>query len=145
MPSATTLSCSIKTSFNRVRILSADLTDFRPMKRIAFGRNCTAVRSHFTKCSLLCDVFGADKRHVVGVSAVDPEAAAKLPNKTMTLPNQPNRYVLQLDVFHQLHCLNNLRKALWPKRYLAEMGNVFLPDGQPDYTSVSAKHLGNNS
>jgi hypothetical protein len=145
MPSATTLSCSIKTSFNRVRILSADLTDFRPMKRIAFGRNCTAVRSHFTKCSLLCDVFGADKRHVVGVSAVDPEAAAKLPNKTMTLPNQPNRYVLQLDVFHQLHCLNNLRKALWPKRYLAEMGNFFLPEGQPDYTSVSAKHLGNNS
>jgi hypothetical protein len=124
-------------------MLSVDLTDFRLMKQIAFGRSCMAVRSHFTIRPLLW-ILSELTRTIVGVSAVNPEAASKLPNKTMTLPNQPDRYVIQLDVFHQLHCLNNLRKALWPERYSAELDGFFLPTGKPDYTSISAQHLGNN-
>lgn len=31
--------------------------------------------------------------------------AAKLANKTVPIPDYPGEYVIQLDVFHQLHCL----------------------------------------
>lgn len=31
--------------------------------------------------------------------------AAKLVNKTTPIPDYPGEYVIQLDVFHQLHCL----------------------------------------
>jgi hypothetical protein len=31
--------------------------------------------------------------------------AALLPNKTYPIKNEPGYYIIQLDVFHQLHCL----------------------------------------
>ena len=33
------------------------------------------------------------------------------------MPGDDNGYVIGLDVFHQLHCLNHLRKILYPDRY----------------------------
>ncbi|KZP22482.1 hypothetical protein FIBSPDRAFT_824591 [Athelia psychrophila] len=48
-----------------------------------------------------------------------PEAQAKmLNNKTMRIPDlSPATYAAGLDVFHQLHCLNFVRKALYPEHY----------------------------
>lgn len=35
----------------------------------------------------------------------------------MPLHNDPSNYVTQLDVFHQLHCLNLMRKLVYPEMY----------------------------
>ncbi|KAL4880643.1 hypothetical protein BJY04DRAFT_219113 [Aspergillus karnatakaensis] len=73
----------------------------------------------------------------IGISYIDAETAAKLPNKTAQIEGS-DQYVIGLDVFHQLHCLvsfialvgitmpersinnalqNALRKMLYPDRY----------------------------
>ncbi|KAI9823489.1 MAG: hypothetical protein M1819_001343 [Sarea resinae] len=43
--------------------------------------------------------------------------AKRLPNATAEIPEKPGHYVVGLDVFHQLHCLNRIRKLLYPDRY----------------------------
>ncbi|KAJ7256413.1 hypothetical protein C8J57DRAFT_1344653 [Mycena rebaudengoi] len=40
--------------------------------------------------------------------------ALKMPNRTWPLPGEPGSYIFALDVFHQLHCLDYLRKQLSP-------------------------------
>ncbi|KAF3018919.1 hypothetical protein E8E14_010684 [Neopestalotiopsis sp. 37M] len=59
---------------------------------------------------------------------VEASAHAQFLNKTMRYPvaGYEDDYVVGLDVFHQLHCLNRLRKAFYPKRYNSSMIN---PDG----------------
>ncbi|KAH6918491.1 hypothetical protein BKA70DRAFT_1457224 [Coprinopsis sp. MPI-PUGE-AT-0042] len=49
--------------------------------------------------------------------------AALLPNKTYPLKDDPGYYIAGLDVFHQLHCLNVVRKAL-NKEYYANDAHV---------------------
>jgi len=45
-------------------------------------------------------------RHIlVGVSRITKEEASHLTNHTTRLPGDEDHYVVQLDVFHQLHCL----------------------------------------
>ncbi len=38
-------------------------------------------------------------------------------NRSSEIPGEPGRYVVSLDVFHQLHCLNGLRKLVYPETY----------------------------
>ncbi|KAJ7890379.1 hypothetical protein B0H13DRAFT_877701 [Mycena leptocephala] len=52
-----------------------------------------------------------------GVSRIPKQEAAKLPNKTSPIPGDPGFYIVELDVFHELHCLNMIRKALDPDYY----------------------------
>lgn len=52
-----------------------------------------------------------------GVSLISQDSARRLPNATTPLPQDRSLYVVQLDVFHQLHCLNRLRKLLYPQVY----------------------------
>ncbi|KAJ7775804.1 hypothetical protein B0H14DRAFT_2631836 [Mycena olivaceomarginata] len=52
-----------------------------------------------------------------GVSRIPREEAVKLPNKTSAVPGDPGYYIAELDVFHELHCLNMIRKALDPDYY----------------------------
>lgn len=52
-------------------------------------------------------------------SAIPRAQAAQLRNRTINIPSRPDHYLIGLDVFHQLHCLDNIRKALWPDRYAA--------------------------
>ncbi|KAJ6542383.1 hypothetical protein DFH09DRAFT_1282617 [Mycena vulgaris] len=40
--------------------------------------------------------------------------AVKMPNRTWSLVPYPGYYTFSLDVFHQLHCLDTLRKELHP-------------------------------
>ncbi|KAF8533201.1 hypothetical protein BDD12DRAFT_866480 [Trichophaea hybrida] len=48
-----------------------------------------------------------------GISRIPASAAGKLVNKTVPISRDPDYYVVELDVFHQLHCLNMIRKRLW--------------------------------
>jgi hypothetical protein len=46
-----------------------------------------------------------DRIILVGVSRIPKQEAAKLPNKTSPIPGDPGFYIVELDVFHELHCL----------------------------------------
>ncbi|CAK7198510.1 hypothetical protein SEUCBS139899_001171 [Sporothrix eucalyptigena] len=51
-------------------------------------------------------------------SLISPDAASQLENKTIPFPHdEDGRYMVSLDVFHQLHCLNMIRMALRPDHY----------------------------
>ncbi|KAK6969383.1 hypothetical protein R3P38DRAFT_3243499 [Favolaschia claudopus] len=52
-----------------------------------------------------------------GISRIPKSEAAKLPNKTSPIPGDPGYYIAELDVFHELHCLNMIRMALDPEYY----------------------------
>ncbi|KAJ6476302.1 hypothetical protein C8R45DRAFT_907025 [Mycena sanguinolenta] len=43
--------------------------------------------------------------------------AALLPNQTSGIPDDPGYYAADLEVYHQLHCLNQIRQALHPTYY----------------------------
>ncbi|KAK8036426.1 Cyclochlorotine biosynthesis protein O [Apiospora marii] len=59
-----------------------------------------------------------DDLYSMGIVAVSQEQASHLEEKTQPLPDDPdNRYVLGMNVFHDLHCLNMLRKHLLPEYY----------------------------
>ncbi|KAL3421691.1 hypothetical protein PVAG01_05847 [Phlyctema vagabunda] len=51
-----------------------------------------------------------------GTSTISEKEAKKLPHPTLPIPGT-KRYLVQLDVWHQLHCLNDLRKLLYPDRF----------------------------
>ncbi|KAI1496491.1 hypothetical protein F5X99DRAFT_400360 [Biscogniauxia marginata] len=54
----------------------------------------------------------------MGIVAISRDEAEKLPNKTSMLPHdEQQRYVVGLDVFHALHCLNMIRKLLHSEYY----------------------------
>jgi hypothetical protein len=45
------------------------------------------------------------QRSVDGIVKIPRSEAARLPNKTYPIQNEPGYYLAGLDVFHQLHCL----------------------------------------
>jgi len=61
---------------------------------------------------------------------ITKEEAAHLDHPTVHFPTAEHKdeYMVGLVVFHQLHCVSNLRRALYPKRYnmslVDENGNV---------------------
>ncbi|KAH8713751.1 Cyclochlorotine biosynthesis protein O [Beauveria bassiana] len=67
------------------------------------------------------------------ISQILPDAAAQLPNATTRFSNDTDYHIVELDVFHQLHCLNMLRKLVYPDAYPTDLlsgseeaeGNVF--------------------
>ncbi|KAJ6626875.1 hypothetical protein B0H10DRAFT_1780690 [Mycena sp. CBHHK59/15] len=51
-------------------------------------------------------------------SKIPRHQAIRLANKTYPiLGDQPTTYMLALDVFHELHCLDEVRKAMYPEYY----------------------------
>ncbi|KAJ7206264.1 hypothetical protein GGX14DRAFT_397076 [Mycena pura] len=62
-----------------------------------------------------------DRLYQFGVSAIPKSQAALLPNKTYPLSYNTSEYVVQLEVFHQLHCLNQIRKGLNFDYYAARL------------------------
>ncbi|KAF9522204.1 hypothetical protein CPB83DRAFT_777449, partial [Crepidotus variabilis] len=55
-----------------------------------------------------------------GVSRIPKSSAAKLANKTVPIPGDADHYVVQLSVFHQLHCLNMIRLRIWSNSTVAD-------------------------
>ena len=84
----------------------------------------------------------------VGINQIPLSQARLLPNATEYVPGSDDQYIIELDVFHQIHCLNTIRKTLYPERYFHTFDDYFLEDGSPpgrgkrNYTSTSAKHFG---
>lgn len=58
-----------------------------------------------------------DELYNFGVTKIPKSIASNLVNKTYRIPGDEEHYVIELDVFHELHCLNMLRKALYPEYY----------------------------
>ncbi|KAK0726613.1 hypothetical protein B0T21DRAFT_413937 [Apiosordaria backusii] len=58
-----------------------------------------------------------------GISRVSAEEARPMDNKTLPIPGEEGGYIIQLAVFHQLHCLasNIIRKGIY---YGVDMTNV---------------------
>ncbi|KAK5050442.1 hypothetical protein LTR84_003723 [Exophiala bonariae] len=48
-----------------------------------------------------------------GISRIPMKDAARLANRTVPIGNDPGYYAVTLDVFHELHCLNAIRRRLW--------------------------------
>ncbi|KAI5865342.1 hypothetical protein GGS23DRAFT_618392 [Durotheca rogersii] len=48
-----------------------------------------------------------------GISRVKAHEARQLPNKTLPVPDNEGGYIVQLSVFHLLHCLNLVRRGLY--------------------------------
>ncbi|KAL4799883.1 hypothetical protein BDV19DRAFT_200462 [Aspergillus venezuelensis] len=48
-----------------------------------------------------------------GIIKIPLSDAAQLANHTMPHPSDPGQYIVELDVFHQLHCLHHLHKKAW--------------------------------
>ncbi|KAJ7751523.1 hypothetical protein DFH07DRAFT_922044 [Mycena maculata] len=61
----------------------------------------------------------------VAQTKISRPEAVKMPNKTWPLLGEDGTYILALDVFHQLHCLDILRQQLHP---------------DSNYTRVSGAH-----
>lgn len=51
----------------------------------------------------------------------------------------PDTYPVMIQVFHNVHCLNLLRKAIWRDYYPDAMD--ILPDGTANRTSPKALHM----
>ncbi|KAH9222336.1 hypothetical protein DL95DRAFT_402312 [Leptodontidium sp. 2 PMI_412] len=56
------------------------------------------------------------------------------------LPHDENTYIITLGVFHQLHCVNHLRKALYPDEHPGLW--EYNPDGTVKRDTVLALHWG---
>ncbi|KAH8897419.1 hypothetical protein GQ53DRAFT_838034 [Thozetella sp. PMI_491] len=72
-----------------------------------------------------------------GVSQIPEYEAELLENKTLPRPGTKD-YLIELDVFHQLHCLNDLRKALYPDRYPGKW--PYNANGTVNYNSITFMH-----
>jgi hypothetical protein len=70
---------------------------------------------------------------------IDEEAGNRLLNQSVRVPviGYENDFLVGLDVFHQLHCLNQIRMAFYPRRYNTSMVN---PDGTVKY--IQWLHIG---
>ncbi|KAK4214179.1 hypothetical protein QBC37DRAFT_284433, partial [Rhypophila decipiens] len=58
----------------------------------------------------------------VGVIKIPSADADRLPNSTLPIPGDEGFYITGLEVYHQLHCLDLVRKHLYPDRYGADGG-----------------------
>ncbi|KAK2616236.1 hypothetical protein QQS21_000871 [Conoideocrella luteorostrata] len=54
-----------------------------------------------------------DLYNFVGISRISDTEAGPMVNHTLPIPGDPGYYITSLDVFHQLHCLNLVRQAIY--------------------------------
>ncbi|KAH8769326.1 hypothetical protein BGZ57DRAFT_856285 [Hyaloscypha finlandica] len=69
-----------------------------------------------------------------GITGISEYEASKLLNETLPAPNNPTKYVVQLD----LHCLDVLRKAIYPDEY--PDGWTYHNNGTVNHNSVMGLH-----
>jgi len=87
---------------------------------------------------ILADKNPRTHNSVDGVRLHVPEHQARLlPNHTVKIPGMKDEYIIGLDVFHQLHCLNLFRKLIYPERY--DIVTVFANGTRNEETTL---HLG---
>lgn len=80
---------------------------------------------------------------IVGTIGLTPSEAAKLTRPTPPTPKDPDTYPVMIQVFHNIHCLNLMRKAIWREFY---PGIIDLhANGSIIEDSPSALHIGKHS
>ncbi|KAL2705719.1 hypothetical protein AAEP93_000969 [Penicillium crustosum] len=73
-----------------------------------------------------------------GISKISEEEAKLLSHPTLTIPGT-NEYLVQLDIWHELHCLNDLRMLLYPERFPGIAG-VTDKNGVIDRERIEFRH-----
>lgn len=79
-----------------------------------------------------------------GLSKIPKDQARLLPNKTLPIPGDEEYYAVGLSVFHQLHCLNIIRKGLRADYYADPLTGAIsgiLPEDWPDHVSHCLENL----
>ncbi|KAF2094773.1 hypothetical protein NA57DRAFT_22567, partial [Rhizodiscina lignyota] len=66
---------------------------------------------------------------------IPQESAAKLVNYTSPVPGDEGSYITMLDVFHQLHCLNIIRRTIYPERYHGQLWDGY------QYRNITMHHV----
>ena len=61
-------------------------------------------------------------------------------DSTVPAPGSDSNSLAMLDVWHQLHCLNAVRRALYPERWPEIWEKK--EDGSINYDTVEMKHVG---
>jgi hypothetical protein len=77
---------------------------------------------------------------VDGTSGINDAEAAKLFNATVSAPLADDVYLVELQVIHDLHCLNMLRKVAYPDQY-PEMWDHF-ENGTVNHNTLQSLHIG---
>ncbi|KAG9195013.1 hypothetical protein G6011_00133 [Alternaria panax] len=72
-----------------------------------------------------------------GISVISKDEADILPHPTIPIPGTTH-YLVELDVWHSLHCLNDLRKLLYPERF--QMLERLNKTGTIDRNSFAFRH-----
>jgi len=76
---------------------------------------------------------------IVGITGLNQAESTHLVNSTLPAPNDPTKFIVQLNVFHQLHCVNLLRKAIYKDEY---PGWEFHENGRVNHDTVLGLHWG---
>ena len=71
---------------------------------------------------------------------ISEEDAKKLSHPTIPIPGTKD-YLVELDVWHSLHCLNDLRKLLYPERFQM-LERLKTENGTIDRNSFAFRHWG---
>jgi hypothetical protein len=86
------------------------------------------------------NILGPNWPIIVGTSAISAEEALKLLEPTVHLPHNNSTYAVSLSIFHQPHCVNHLRKALYPVKYPGLW--EYNPDGTVERDTIISLHWG---
>ncbi|KAJ7771141.1 hypothetical protein DFH07DRAFT_734830, partial [Mycena maculata] len=71
-----------------------------------------------------------------GISRIPREQAALLPNRTARVSKDDPDFIIELEAFHQLHCLNSIRMALHPDYYNDHHGRRQVHDMHGNFQHV---------
>ena len=103
--------------------------------------NRSVKTSSLAKCK--AHKFGSVIMIAVGISGISKDEASHLLNKTLPAPKDPDTYMIQLEVFHNLHCLNMLRKTLYPEQYPDMV--AYHDNGTINHGTLQALHMGKST
>ena len=78
---------------------------------------------------------------LVGISVITPDEADKLALPTLPIPGT-EKYLIELDVFHELHCLNRIRKVFYPERFGDKLHALMDAEGNVNRTTNTFRHWG---
>ncbi|KAH6644865.1 hypothetical protein C7974DRAFT_420282 [Boeremia exigua] len=109
-----------------------DVVDYVPYEFHAFEDNGEyAGYPDDTKDQMWQDLFS------FGMIRISEEESKNLVQPTFQIPNT-DEYLIELEVFHQLHCLNQLRQAFYPERWPHLW--QYTPEGKIDYAGRQYGH-----
>ncbi|KIK70428.1 hypothetical protein GYMLUDRAFT_32436 [Collybiopsis luxurians FD-317 M1] len=77
-----------------------------------------------------------DGLYEFALTKVPRDQALLMANRTWPILGEEDHYMVALDVFHQLHCLNEMRKAMHPEYYAVTGEGIHTPHMQHCISSL---------